>query len=75
MATMTKKRFRLTDGSKSGSFFVAYYYTVLGDTVKVQRYMHDSWNMLPSGWGKPEVMPVEAARQHYRERLNEGFQK
>lgn len=75
-ATTTKpKTFKLTDNSKSGSFYVAYYYTVKGDQVKVQRYMHDSWNMLPSGWGKPEFMTIEAARDHYRNNLRQGFQR
>jgi len=74
IATMTpKKTFKLTDGSKSGSFYVACYYTVVGDLVKVQKYMHDSWNMLPSGWKKAEFMTVEAARAHYRSNLNQGF--
>ena len=74
IATMTKaKTFKLTDGSKSGSFYVACYYTVMGDLVKVQKYMHDSWNMLPSGWKKAEFMTIEAARAHYRSNLDQGF--
>ncbi len=75
MTTATKKTFKLTDGSKSGSFYVAYHYTVMSDSVKVQRYMHDSWNMLPSGWSKAEIMTIDAARNHYREQLKQGFQR
>ena len=75
-ATATEtKTFKLTDGSKSGSFYVAFYYTVIDDMVKVQQYIHDSWNMLPSGWKKAETMTIEDARNHYRSKLKQGFTK
>lgn len=73
MIATQNKTFKLSHGNKTGTFYAAVHYTVQGETVKVQKYIWDSWGVIPSGWKKPEIMTVEAARKHYRENIESRY--